>query len=124
MQQGQRGASYLGFAIAIMVTIMVLKVIVIIWPAYWDDRIINKEIVKTLQTNSDLSLSQFSSKMNQSLDMNHINDFKFDDIAKVSNNDGQIQVKKHYEVRNHLFLNIDLILSFEKSFDQRTVQAK
>lgn len=125
MLQRQRGASFLGYLFGVIALIAILKVIVAVWPVYWDDYIINKQIVEVLKTNdTSLSTTQFSSKMDEQFSLNNIENTKFDDIAKVTNNEGQIQVTKHYEVRRHLFLNIDLILSFEKSFDQRTVQAK
>jgi Domain of unknown function (DUF4845) len=55
--------------------------------------------------------------------MNGIRDIKFKDVAKVVNIDG-LQVKKEYEIRKPFLLNIDLVLKFEKSFDQRSVQTK
>ena len=125
MLQRQRGASYLGYLFGVIALIAALKVVVAVWPVYWDDYIINKQIIEVLKTNdTSISPTQFSSKMDEQLSLNNIQNTKFNDIAKVSNDEGQIQVAKHYEVRRHLFLNIDLILSFEKSFDQRTVQAK
>ncbi|WP_343596017.1 DUF4845 domain-containing protein [Acinetobacter sp.] len=125
MLQRQRGASYLGYLFGVIALIAALKIVVAVWPVYWDDYIINKQIIEVLKTNdTSISPTQFSSKMDEQLSLNNIQNTKFNDIAKVSNDEGQIQVAKHYEVRRHLFLNIDLILSFEKSFDQRTVQAK
>ena len=55
--------------------------------------------------------------------MNNIRDTKFEDIATVSTKDG-LQVTKKYEVRKNFMLNIDLVLTFEKSFDQRSVESK
>ena len=54
--------------------------------------------------------------------MNNL-DVKFEDIAKVTK-DNQLVVKKNYEVRKPFFLNIDLVLKFEKNFDQSSVKAK
>ena len=42
------------------------------------------------------------------------------DLANVSG----IQVNKDYEIRKPFLLNIDIVLKFEKSFDQSSVQAK
>ncbi|ENV47997.1 DUF4845 domain-containing protein [Acinetobacter brisouii] len=124
MHKLQRGASYSTFLLALIIFSIVLKVVVAIWPAYWDDHIINKQIQSVLDDNPSLSSAKFQSAMEERLSMNNINDLKIEDIAKVSNDGGQLHVAKHYEVRNHLLLNIDLVLSFEKNFDQRTVQAK
>lgn len=125
MHKFQRGASYSTFLLGLIVFSMILKVVVAIWPAYWDDRIINKQIQSVLDDNaSALSPAKFVSAMDERLSMNNINDLKIEDIAKVSNDGGQLHVAKRYEVRRPLLLNIDLVLSFEKNFDQRTAQAK
>ncbi|KAA5569945.1 DUF4845 domain-containing protein, partial [Pseudomonas aeruginosa] len=44
-------------------------------------------------------------------------------IAEVFNQPS-LTVKKKYEVRKPFLLNIDLVLTFEKSFDKTSVQAK
>lgn len=125
MRKFQHGASYSTFLLGVIVASIILKIVVAIWPAYWDDHIINKQIESTLLENdSNLTPSKFISNMNDRLSMNNINDLKMENIAKVSNDGGQLHVTKHYEVRRHFLLNIDLVLSFEKNFDQRTVQAK
>ena len=61
--------------------------------------------------------------MDKRLSMNNVRDIKFSDIAQVTDVDG-IQVKKDYEIRKPFLLNIDIVLKFEKSFDQSSVQAK
>lgn len=125
MRKFQHGASYSTFLLGVIVASMILKIVVAIWPAYWDDHIIDKQIQSVLDDNaSALTSDKFVSAMNERLSMNNIYDLKIEDIAKVSNDGGQLHVAKHYEVRRHLLLNIDLVLSFEKNFDQRTVQAK
>jgi hypothetical protein len=63
------------------------------------------------------------SQLSKRLDMNGIRDVKIKEIMQVTNTEG-LQVKKEYEVRKPFLLNIDLVLKFEKSFDQSSVQAK
>lgn len=55
--------------------------------------------------------------------MNNVRDLKFEEIAQVTNVEG-LQVKKAYEIRKPFLLNIDLVLKFEKSFDQSSLPAK
>ncbi|WP_111891762.1 DUF4845 domain-containing protein [Acinetobacter sp. MB5] len=124
MQKSQRGVSYSTFLLVLIILSIVLKVAVVIWPAYWDDYVINKQIKSVLDENPALTSAKFNSAMEERLSMNNIDDLKIEDIAKVSNDGGQLHVAKSYEVRSHLLFNIDLVLSFEKNFDQRTVQAK
>lgn len=124
MRRNQKGASYIGFLIAIIGFAFLAKVAIAVWAPYWDDRVIDSQIVELLQKSSDdISPSKFSSEMGKRFEMNNLRDVKFEEIAQVTNVDG-LQVKKSYEVRKPFLLNIDLVLKFEKSFDQRSVQTK
>ncbi|NHC04164.1 DUF4845 domain-containing protein [Acinetobacter sp. 187] len=124
MRKAQTGASYISILLGVMAFAFMVKIILAIWPSYWDDRVINSQIEDLLKKSpSTITSSQFSSQMNQSLNMNNIRDLTFDDIARVSTEKG-LEVTKRYEVRKPFLLNIDLVLTFEKSFDQRSVQSK
>ena len=124
MRKNQQGASYIGILVAIIGFAFLAKIVIAVWAPYWDDRVIDGQIAELLQNSpKDISPSEFESKIGQRFEMNGIRDIKFKDIAQVMNTDG-LQVKKDYEVRKPFLLNIDLVLKFEKSFDQRSVQTK
>ena len=124
MRRNQKGASYIGFLIAIIGFAFLAKVAIAVWAPYWDDRVIDTQITELLQSSpKDIGPDKFNTQMEQRLTMNNIRDVNFKDIAQVTNTDG-IQVQKSYEVRKPFLLNIDLVLKFEKSFDQRSVQTK
>ena len=124
MRKNQQGASYIGVLIAIIGFAFLAKIVIAVWAPYWDDRVIDGQIAELLQNSpKNISPSEFESKIEQRFDMNGIRDIKFKDIAQVMNTDG-LQVKKDYEIRKPFLLNIDLVLKFEKSFDQRSVQTK
>ncbi|MBP8027313.1 MAG: DUF4845 domain-containing protein [Acinetobacter sp.] len=124
MHKNQQGASYIGILIAIIGFAFLAKIVIAVWAPYWDDRVIDGQIAELLQSSpKNISPSEFESKMGQRFEMNGIRDIKFKDIAQVMNTDG-LQVKKDYEIRKPFLLNIDLVLKFEKSFDQRSVQTK
>ncbi|WP_445346150.1 DUF4845 domain-containing protein [Acinetobacter bohemicus] len=124
MRKNQQGASYIGILIAIIGFAFLVKIAIAVWAPYWDDRVINGQIAELLQSSpKDISPSEFETKIGQRFEMNGIRDIKFKDIAQVMNTDG-LQVKKDYEIRKPFLLNIDLVLKFEKSFDQRSVQTK
>ena len=124
MHKNQQGASYIGILIAIIGFAFLVKIAIAVWAPYWDDRVIDGQIAELLQSSpKNISPSEFESKMGQRFEMNGIRDIKFKDIAQVMNTDG-LQVKKDYEIRKPFLLNIDLVLKFEKSFDQRSVQTK
>ena len=124
MRKNQQGVSYIGILIAIIGFAFLAKIAIAVWAPYWDDRVIDGQIAELLQNSpKNISPSEFESKIEQRFDMNGIRDIKFKDIAQVMNTDG-LQVKKDYEIRKPFLLNIDLVLKFEKSFDQRSVQTK
>ena len=85
---------------------------------------INSQIEEVFQSSpKNIQPAEFESQLLKRLDMNGIRDVKIKEIMQVTNTEG-LQVKKEYEVRKPFLLNIDLVLKFEKSFDQSSVQAK
>ena len=124
MRQQQRGASYFAILIAIMGFCFLAKIVVAVWAPYMDDHLLNKQIQEQLANGpKDISPGKFAQEMDKRLLMNNIQDMKFAEVARVIDADG-LQVKKSYEVRKNFLMNIDLVLKFEKDFDQRTVQAQ
>ncbi|WP_130803028.1 DUF4845 domain-containing protein [Acinetobacter ihumii] len=124
MRKSQQGASYLAILFGVVLFALAVKAAVALWPAYWDDRVINNQIEELVKNSpSDITPSKFDTQMDQRLQMNNIRDLNFKDIVKVTTNNG-LNVSKKYEIRKPFLFNIDLVLTFEKNFDQRSVQAK
>lgn len=124
MRKSQWGASYLGVFLGIIVFALVLKAVVVVAPAYWDDRIINNQIDALMRESPrNIAVDKFVTQMNQRLDMNSVRDVRFNEIAKVTNKGG-LRVSKQYEVRRPFLFNIDLVIKFEKNFEQNAVQAQ
>ena len=44
MKKHQLGTSYLGILFVIIALAVVAKVVIAVWPSYWDDRVINGQI--------------------------------------------------------------------------------
>lgn len=124
MRKVQQGTSYLAILFGVVIFAIAAKAVLAVWPAYWDDRVINNQITELMQQSSaDITPQKFMTQMDQRLEMNNIRDLHFKEIAEVFNESGLI-VKKKYEVRKPFLLNIDLVLTFEKSFDKTSVQTK
>lgn len=124
MRKNQQGASYIAILIAVIGFAFLVKIAIAVWGPYVDDRLIDTQIMELMQDSpANTSPEKFAQQMSQRLDMNGVRDINFKDIAQVTNIDG-LQVKKDYEIRMPFLLNIDLVLKFEKSFDQRSVQTK
>ncbi|EMN1944459.1 DUF4845 domain-containing protein [Acinetobacter baumannii] len=124
MRKAQQGTSYLAILFGVVIFAIAVKAVLAAWPAYWDDRVINNQITELMQQSSaDITPQKFMTQMDQRLEMNNIRDLHFKEIAEVFNQPS-LTVKKKYEVRKPFLLNIDLVLTFEKSFDKTSVQAK
>ncbi|HCA5039145.1 TPA: DUF4845 domain-containing protein [Acinetobacter baumannii] len=124
MRKAQQGTSYLAILFGVVIFAIAVKAVLAVWPAYWDDRVINNQITELMQQSSaDITPQKFMTQMDQRLEMNNIHDLHFKEIAEVFNQPS-LTVKKKYEVRKPFLLNIDLVLTFEKSFDKTSVQAK
>lgn len=120
----QQGASYIAILIAIIGFAFMAKVAIAVWGPYFDDRMLDNQIEEQLLNGpKNLSPQKFIGEMDKRLSMNNIRDIQFADVAQVTNVDG-LQVKKEYEIRKPFLLNIDIVMKFEKSFDQSSVQAK
>ncbi|MGQ0768684.1 DUF4845 domain-containing protein [Acinetobacter baumannii] len=124
MRKAQQGTSYLAILFGVVIFAIAVKAVLAVWPAYWDDRVINNQITELMQQSSaDITPQKFMTQMDQRVEMNNIRDLHFKEIAEVFNQPS-LTVKKKYEVRKPFLLNIDLVLTFEKSFDKTSVQAK
>lgn len=122
MRKSQQGASYIAILFGVILFAIAVKAAVAIWPAYWDDKVINNQIVELLKESSDnVTPAKFAAQMDQRLDMNNIRDLHFKDIAQVTYKDDLV-VKKKYEVRKPFMLNISLVMNFEKTFDQKSAK--
>ena len=122
MRKSQQGASYIAILFGVVLFAVAVKAAVAIWPAYWDDKIINTQIEGVLKDSPEnITPAKFAKQMDQRLDMNGVRDLYFKDIAVVTYKDDLI-VKKKYEVRKPFMLNISLVMTFEKTFDQKSAK--
>ena len=122
MRKSQQGASYIAILFGVVLFAIAVKAAVAIWPAYWDDKIIDTQIQGVLKDSPQgIVPSKFIKQMDQRLEMNGIHDIHFKDIAQVTYKDDLI-VKKKYEVRKPFMLNISLVMTFEKTFDQKSAK--
>ncbi|ENW03629.1 DUF4845 domain-containing protein [Acinetobacter beijerinckii] len=122
MRKSQQGASYIAILFGVVLFAIAVKAAIAIWPAYWDDKIIDSEIESLLKDSPEnISPSKFASQMEQRLEMSGVGDLRFKEIAQVTYKDDLI-VKKKYEVRKPFMLNISLVMTFEKTFDQKSAK--
>lgn len=119
----QRGMSYWAVMFGIILVVMMAKGAMAVWPAYWDNRIINDIITERLKVMDEKTPpDQLKRSVSEQFDMNNIRDLKFDDIAQVYS-EGSLVVETDYEIRRPFIGNIDIVVSFKKRFDQKAVRS-
>ena len=112
----QKGVSFIGIFVIIVIAVFGMKMAVAIWPAYWDDNVINKQITDALASApKGTTPTKLKQDIGRGLEMNNIRDLKVDDIMKVSHA-GSLEVYKEYEVRSNFIANIELVMTFKKDF--------
>ena len=122
MRKSQQGASYIAILFGVILFAIAVKAAVAIWPAYWDDKIVDTQIQELLKESPDnVTPAKFAAQMEQRMEMNNVRDLRFSDIAQVTYVDDLV-VKKKYEVRKPFMLNISLVMTFEKTFDQKSAK--
>ena len=116
----QRGISYWGIMALIMFVAFGIKLFTALFPAYTDDVLVNKVVTERLNSASlDASPAVLEKELAQQFNMNSLTTLNPREIFVITNRNGGNQVVKKYEVRKPLIANIDLVVKFEKTFDQR-----
>ena len=119
----QAGMSYWGVLSIISMLAIIVQFGVVAGPAYLDDFTINKVIEERLRVakNTD-SYNELERSIEKQLELNGMQNVKIKEILTITTDDG-VKVNKKYEVRKPFISNIDLVMHFEKVYDQRTLQA-
>lgn len=121
--KAQRGASYWSIMFGVILAVLIVKAALVVWPAYWDNRLINTSIEERLKASNNNNPDKFIQELEQQFSLNNLRDVKARDIMKVSNSGGSLVVQVDYEVRKNFMANVDLVVAFDKQFDQRAIQA-
>lgn len=120
----QRGISYWGVMALIMFTAFGIKLFVALFPAYTDDVLVNKVVTERLAAAPlDATPAVLERELSQQFNMNSLTTLNPREIFIITNRNGN-QVVKKYEVRRPLIANIELVIKFEKTFDQRAIKAE
>ncbi len=121
--RGQRGISYWGVVALIFIVFLGIQFFMAAGSAYSDDLALNKIVTERLKAApNDINPEALMSSFSQQFDMNGLRDIKPADRLKVTN-DGGLEVLKKYEVRNKFIGNMDLVVHFEKTFNQKAIKA-
>lgn len=115
----QRG-SFMGWFLVVAVILGIASIVVRLAPYYIDHgtmRSILEEMVADDRIAGESS-AEFKRTFIKRLELNNIREFEVDDALAVEAKSGTLVVELNYEVREPLFGNADVILTFEESFER------
>lgn len=122
--RGQRGISYWGVVSLLLIAFIGIQFFIAAGSAYYDDFAIDKTVIERLKSApNDVAPETLMNSLDQQFNMNGLRDIKAADRLKVVNEGSGIEVIKKYEVRNKFMGNMDLVVHFEKTFNQKAIKA-
>lgn len=115
MRISQRGFSYVGFLALIAILGFMLKVVTAVGPAYYDNYTIDKIIISLFRDGRANSVTDFKRGLADRFQINNIRDKTPDDF-EYEFEDKRLTVNVDYEVRQPFMGNVDVIMTFKKTY--------
>ncbi|MCP5161620.1 MAG: DUF4845 domain-containing protein [Hahellaceae bacterium] len=117
----QKGASALNILVIMFIAASILTVALKIVPIFMDNRTVEAVIGSLMEESGPkgITAEEFKSVLGKRLTINNIRDFE-DKFLTISQIDGRLEAKLHYEVRTNIFRNIDAVVTFDRDFNSNT----
>ncbi|MEE4300940.1 MAG: DUF4845 domain-containing protein [Pseudomonadales bacterium] len=116
----QRGMSASGWFLVIALILGATSVGVRLVPHYLDHEIIDGQIRSLLENPGfvDMSRGQIHDRLKAALKRNNIREFDSREALEFEKRSGAVTMDLFYEVREPLFWNVDVILTFEEHYEK------
>jgi hypothetical protein len=121
-RNSQVGLSFFGWFLVLIAIGTVASVVVRLTPHYLEFRTI-ATVVEGLARDQDItkmSKSRIVQALRKRLEINSIRGFDYRNHLKLTRKREMTVITVAYEVREHLFGNVDVVLNFERSFERKT----
>lgn len=117
--RAQRG-SFMGWFLVIVAVLGVASMVIRFVPHYIDHRTIRGVIQDMVEDDriARSNANEFRRTLGQRLQMNNIREFDIPEAVTVEARAGDLTVELAYEVREPLFGNADIVLTFEERFER------
>jgi hypothetical protein len=113
MQRFQRGMSFYGMCLVIVLAVFFGMLGVKLGPYYLDNTMLVSSVQKVLDSaTEDTTLSRFREGINKAMVIDNISPEARNALV-IAREDKSFVVTANYEVRIDLFYNVDVVLSFE-----------
>lgn len=116
----QRGMSLSGWFLVVVLILSAASVGLSMVPAYLAHRTLDG-LVEAMMERPDvgeLSDAKFLDRLERSMKMNNLRDMEIKDMIELERGSGTLQIHLVYEVREHLFANVDVVMSFEEHYEK------
>ena len=116
----QAGMSGSGWFIVIIIVMGAASVGMRLIPHYLQHDSINGLILSLLEQPdlAGMNGSKIRRELTQMMKLNNIRDFELRDKLEVQKGAGTLEMDFKYEVREHMFWNVDVVLSFEEHYEK------
>ena len=119
-RQSQLGLSFVGWFLVLMAVGGIASVFVRMAPHYLEFRTI-VSVMESLDRDEDItsmSKAQLVKQLRKRFEINNVRGFDFRNDLKMSRTRNVRTVTVAYDVREHLFGNIDVVLNFHQDFEK------
>lgn len=119
MKKAQRGMGMLGILFTVGLLAFFMTVLLKLGPLYADFWTLRSIMVEVSAQNSAIEggARGVSGVIEKRMDINNVRSVTMSDFSIEKRDQGQFQVTLNYEQREHLFFNVDAIVSFEYQVD-------
>ena len=114
----QRGMSALGWMVAVLAFVSILTLAYKIIPPFYDNKLVKEGLVSigTATGAKELSPDQLKQKLISFFDLNGVRGIPTKSVEVVRRAE-TILVNVNYEIRENVFQNIDIVMTFENQLD-------
>ena len=113
----QRGISMIGWAVILLVVVVLGTAAFRMVPAYMENNTIGTSIRSLMQDSKTALMSprEVRDALSKRFTINQVNVIKVDDLG-ISKEGGILKVSTDYEVREPLFYNVSIVMTFKEDF--------
>ncbi|MDF1636239.1 DUF4845 domain-containing protein [Alcanivorax sp. IL3] len=119
MPSQQRGISMIGWAVILLVAVVLGTAALRMVPAYMEHNTISSSIKSLMQDSKTalMSPNEVREALRKRFKINQVNVISANDLA-ISKDSGILKISTDYEVREPMFYNVSIVMTFQDEFSK------